>query len=379
MKGFWSTAFSNGAQAWILEWPVSLRPVRVVMLVLDVSDSMTPVRARTRDLVTTLANQLDLGDRCLVWIAGQSECVADITLRHAVDRRKVVHAFDDAPKDRRGTWLRETTTAVDAAARPHAGNPRTRLFHLLVSDGEIFDAEALPERFYYWLPIGASEPNRLRHFAVKVTLDEIRERMTCSELDVTLSWPSEGASAWRLSSDGTIGADSVSQPARPVDGMFRLVFAGASEPALRINYAGAGAEASDAAPASAPLSGRPYGHLEDPRARREFDFDHATLAKLVVWANGGPSRAGEVRLACAYCHATHDATRKLECPVSGFSLLTRDGQRVPKGYAPFREVEILPDGRFGVNRESERRPHRGRFDVQSDSAGRQLLVLSLVP
>lgn len=376
MNGYWSTSFTNGAPAWILDRPVILKPRRVVWLVVDMSDSMTSSKRDARQFAAMLSQQLEAGDRCVIWIAGRAEPTCEVEIRHAADRAKIVQALDQANDEPGGSWLAETAEGVQAAARHYANNPYIRQFRFLISDGEFFDAEAVDAGIFRWFRVGTAE-HRLRDRATP--LAGLRDLLACPLFDVSLAWHPPDAPAWRLSANGaTIRLGPPSEPATPIDGGFRLIFGGDVEPTVHITYAAGDLRTTEDVPVSRPLPRRRYGPLQDPRAFRPFELDPRKLAALVTIARDG-YRGHEHKLLCGGpCELYYDPTRKLECPVCGNSLLSVDPQPLPDEYFKWCELPILPDGGFGACVETSRRP-RGRFEVQTDGNGNALLVLDFLP
>jgi hypothetical protein len=170
----------------------------------------------------------------------------------------------------------------------------------------------------------------------------------------------------------------VTAPAAPVDGGFRLVFAGDAEPVLTIARRAGDTATRVPVPAIRPLRGGPYSALRDPRAGHQLDFDPDKLAVLVAIARGGYRSEGH-DLICACSQRWYDATARLICPVCQSVLIARGLQPVPQGnYSRVRGVPILAEGGFGKDSPTTQRPSRGKFEVQTDPAGNPLLVVSLL-
>ena len=137
----------TGPRAWSLDWDVPAAPVNDLHVIVDTSDSCWPAqRGAIRDRLGKIARSLGRGDRCELWLLDRAEPVARIVLTGEDDAAWRAASESLASHLRPvegGTWLRWTADAVEraiAATDVSAHIP----WVVLLTDGEVFDAEAIP-------------------------------------------------------------------------------------------------------------------------------------------------------------------------------------------------------------------------------------------
>jgi hypothetical protein len=136
----------GGRVLWLIEEPARARGRRRVLLAVDTSDSCWPAhRASIEAALRSVANGLQAGDECRLWIMGHAEPVVETSLAGDTEGARVTlcRSLLSAVCDQRGgTWLRETAGAMIAAA---VSGSESIDYLLVITDGEtIFDAEAVP-------------------------------------------------------------------------------------------------------------------------------------------------------------------------------------------------------------------------------------------
>jgi len=139
----WRETINESLPIWYVDCPTlpqcGLR--RRVFLVLDTTDSCWP---QSRDQVMTwlnrLANMLDTGDSCSLWLLGQDRPVLEDLILEGGNREQwrntISDALDSVPT-RAGSWLRDTIDGINiCTGTGEADNS----YLLLVTDGVIYDA-----------------------------------------------------------------------------------------------------------------------------------------------------------------------------------------------------------------------------------------------
>lgn len=130
---------------WLLEERVQVRLRRRVLLAVDTSDSCWPGKQQQIEAaVRAVSYGLQAHDECHMWIMGRETPAIETRLaddseaaRAALSHRLCSRLVAETG----GTWLRETAEAMTAAARE---STETLDYLLVVTDGSIFDAEAVP-------------------------------------------------------------------------------------------------------------------------------------------------------------------------------------------------------------------------------------------
>jgi hypothetical protein len=374
MIGLWPTTFPDDGGGWVCECRVPNQMRRLLLVVVDTSDSMSEYRSDIRRVLTTIADALAPRDRCIVWNGASAEVLADVTVHDSNDRNMIPQVVDAWRESEGGTWLLDSVSSALDVSRQHAGTPDMQPFHLVISDGEVFDAEAIPSGAFSYIAVGPRNRDRLSPRMSSVSAMSIPEHLTCRPLAVSVSWAPDQARVWTLSDRGRL-AGEVSPPlAAPEDGWVRLLFIGDSEPVVEVSYGPTSGRERITIGASRPASKWPELHHPDSRA--EFVFDWARLTMLVDLAAAKyPAASGSVTCTCGrICFLSSH----LECTSCTRSLLERKRRRVPAGYDMLREVEVVGRGIYGPDVATESRPRPHRFEVQRRGE-RTFLVLNLRP
>jgi hypothetical protein len=138
----WETELRDHTPVWLLEWDIARQAQRRVLLAVDTTDSCATENEQVKSFFRTLLNALDVGDSCAMWLVGVSQKVFDQKLDHSQRRAEMAQKMAGALHTvRSGTWFKPTVEGMVSEARLKATD--AHIYFLLVSDGEIFDAEQL--------------------------------------------------------------------------------------------------------------------------------------------------------------------------------------------------------------------------------------------
>jgi hypothetical protein len=361
---------------------------RRLLILVDTSDSCSELEAERRNALRTIGLAMASDDRCAVWVMGRIAKAYDGVEPGAAGVLEQV---------RGGTWIGETLSA--ALAEPAAAGERA--FVVVVSDGEIFDADQLQPRFRIgFFRVGSRESSFLdivRKSTIALrTVDDIKHFFRCVPPDVALDlrW-SGGDRASRYDAEGNVieddpdptAIDSVQDYVRVVmvggkSGAFLTPQAGREEekaPRPQLTYCTDGTSWIDDDVTVAPL--RDDAPLYVHKVMRRLGGDR------LEWNRGALSlllsARGEVPLHCPRCGPDYSMLRQkqsLYCDVCSGLLVTTTGVRhsqLPDKLHDFVRFAIV-GGELQMPPEPTELRTDCAFEVKTD-AGRQWLVLNFRP
>ncbi len=340
----WEGVMRDGkTPVWLLEWELSLHRRRRVLVAVDTSDSCSEHRPAIQAFFRQLAEVLDAGDCCAVWVLGRPDAAREYGLRRSADRMELPQALlAGLCETRGGTWLGETLRGMKryAAGSAAAG---ARDFLMLLSDGEIFDADVL-----LWgepSPIGfvrlgerssdALEVVRKRTVSVCATPAGLKAFLACPAPCARLepNWTGVRTAAF-VESGNLSDGDALS--IREGQSHVRVAFVGGAPPSPRVIYTADGAEWTDEECRREGLSREAPPYLR--RVLRELagnavDWDCGRLAELAA-------KGASAAFTCGRCKAPSQPGR-IFCRRCGGLLLSRD-------VVPQRELPVHGLVRFRI-------------------------------
>jgi len=383
----WSAGLRNGAPVWLLEWTLRQRLPRRVLLAVDTSDSCVPEGERLKALFRVLANILDLGDSCSLWVLGRREKATEAVINHHHDRQRLAQNLAGGLTGvRGGTWLTATLDAMLAEAA--RSDSAAESFFLLASDGEVFDAGALAARKLPrlgFVRLGDRDSRQLEVLqaqttAVTATEPALKSFLIDPLLSVRLQHGWRGERLVEFSDQGEIVGELPKSDPLPIAtgrDAVRVAFVGGNEPQPQLLYAAGGKSWSESQVERQNLSPgvTALPHLVIRALQgNEVDWDWERLKLLAA------DHAKKQEFDCPKCHRTKLlARRKLFCSCERL-LVARDGitrHEVRALYADPVRFSVRDDG------EVSRTPELCQWDTGNDAydvreaGGQRWLVLNL--
>ena len=377
--GLWEARLRDGkTPVWLLEWRLRLQLRRRVLIAVDRSDSCDSEVELVRECLRIVGGILNSGDFCAVWIMGSSEPVWEAE----IGQDRLAQAFDACRQGTRGgTWLKTSFDAMKLAARGCPQDERCVL--MIVSDGEVFDAEAVKEselsgvgfvRLGGWESDGESYLQQSTR-PLTPTDRSLRDFLTNGRPMVQYQAGWQGTRAIRFLASGDL-LDGASATIDETEEWLRVAFIGGTMPLIRITYKLGSTVWTDMDLPSGLLPGEGFDHLRRVLSRLSgggVEWDEDRLRQL---AAGLP-----VEFPCPHVHCGFTGSsiaRSLFCHCRAL-LVSRDGVRredLPVNYKRSVRFEINQDGTLGPAQ-----PHDAVRDIRSFSIekldGRQWLVLNL--
>jgi hypothetical protein len=126
-------------------WLLQMKLRRRILVAVDTSDSCRAERKQIEGFLNTLVELMQVNDSCSLWTLGQEEKAYECKMKSdgSLGRRQISQEMIRSLRTiRTGTWLRKTLQAMTQADR-EITSPCEQSFLLVVSDGEIFDVEAI--------------------------------------------------------------------------------------------------------------------------------------------------------------------------------------------------------------------------------------------
>jgi len=379
----WRAQLRNGSSLWLLEWALRRRLRRRVLVAADTSDSCAGESESRRLFFATLMDVLDPGDSCVVWILGGHEPAHEVLLTRPQDRRQLAQELSAALTDVRcGTWIADTARAMLARAQQTSPGEYSRL--LLVSDGEVFDVEALPNVVATQvgfvrlgnLPSSQLEVLKKRTTEVASTPQALRDFLGVSWADATLDPGWTGERAIPFTADGALTAGEPFVAAPDLD-VLRVAFVGGAAPQPALVYRAGGSSWSDTTFAEGPLADDAPPHLRAVLRNLNggtIDWDWERLCTLTRGAPQNPL----FNCPRPKCHApASPVRRRLFCGVCEALVVSRDGVRRSELPCDIVRFQILTDGSLGPQQSCDCDTGDDAFAV-IEQEGHRWLVLDLI-
>jgi len=367
---------------WLLEWAIQRQARRRVMVAVDTTDSCAEHRARLGEFCRLLANTLEVSDRCSVWILGRAVKAVEMELDRPQQRQHMAYSLAAAIVDERGgTWISETVNAmVKESANVNAGE---NCFLLVVSDGEIFDAESLPSRSepaVGFVRLGNRTSRQLgvmKSKTTEVSASEpgLKKFLASPPMSVRLKHDWKGDGAAYFSSEGDL-----LDPLPPGDlcevptdqGMLRVAFVGGTLSSLSLRYSGAVSSWTDDEVARHKLTQESEKHLLKVVRQIQgdsVDWNKDLLRSLVVDQERNPS------VRCSGCGHSNLLRSSLFCTVCEALLVSRDG--IKRRDLPLLGAVRFPvsnDGAIGESSHCDWSPGDHAYGVSERDGGRWLAL-----
>lgn len=288
---------------WLLDWTPPALAKRRVLLAIDSTDSCGEYVSATgtwrlhhhiKELLQTLAQILEPEDTCALWMMGHNTPV----LRQSFSRQHQNYPGEFAATLERaiqpvrgGTWLVDTLKSMlrEAAHHQAAG---MQPFLLLVTDGEVFDAdgirEILRDEHIGLVQLGPwVGPQWLKQHTEEVQLkrDRLEQFLTLPARKISWTAPMwSGTDVRRFSKEGELLTDDPGQLS-PNEAYVGVVFVGRNQPFPKLVFAVENTSSEVIAVEKKPLSNSAPAHLQrvlDLLRQRSLHWDHARLRDLVA-------------------------------------------------------------------------------------------------
>src|SRR5438045_9700028 len=94
----WETSLRDGTPVWLLEWETRRQLPRRVLLAVDTSDSCAQERDLLKAFFRVLADSLEVGDSCALWVVGCCDKVSEELIVRSHDRPELAQKLERALK-----------------------------------------------------------------------------------------------------------------------------------------------------------------------------------------------------------------------------------------------------------------------------------------
>jgi hypothetical protein len=345
----WETALRDRTPVWLLEWEVSQKLQRRVLVAVDTSDSCAGEMKQLKPFFQALTNALDIGDSCVMFQMGATRKIADEQIRHSQQRPEVVQKMSRLPVGiRGGTWLGQTLNVMlaEAAQAP----PNISCSYLVVSDGEIFDVEGvlqhLPESFGL-VRLGHRKSHQLSTLAehakvLPLAEPALKEFLGASPVSVFLEHQGDSTRVVEFSERGEITRELKMNEALKIgatQNSVSVAYVGGSQPRPRLRYAAYDRSWDEADVECAKLIAGQKPHLDQIVRALEGNQVRWDLGRLKLLANDSAKK--QIFRCPSDCRREKRARESLFC-TCGSLIVSLDGIKRPDVLRLYRGTICFP-------------------------------------